>query len=390
MLLIMKKSKILFIFFLFLGSINSQSVNTAEFDSLVFKGINEIYGIRFSEADETFSIVREKFPSHPAGYFFDAMIYWWKILLDMNNEEHDDIFFEKLEYVIDLCDDILDENENNIDALFFKGGSLGFRGRLLSVREKWFNAALDGKDALPLVFNAYDLDSTNMDVQLGFGIYNYYADVIPERYPFVKPVMFFFPKGDREKGLKQLELCANEGKYAKIESNYFLMTLYYMYEEDYKKAHLFNERLLEWFPDNPVFERYKGRILIKRFGYSQASDVFRDIYNKGKSNKPGYNNNTMREASYYIGYDEYTNGAIEEALKYFDECISYSKLLNEEETSGFLINSMITKARILSDNGMKKEALSIFEQVLDLRDYNGSHDRAEDEIDQIKNYLKSN
>lgn len=390
MLFCMKISRLFTVLIFLFTSVFAQQQNSAKFDSLVFKGIDEIYGIQFNEAEKTFNKVIKNYPEHPAGYFFDAMIVWWKILLDLNNEKYDDIFIEKLDKVIDMCDDILDEDEDNLDAMFFKGGSLGFRGRLLSIREDWLNAALDGKDALPMVFKAYDLDSTNMDVQLGFGIYNYYADVIPEEYPFVKPVMIFFPQGDRKKGLQQLELCANKGKYAKIESNYFLMTLYYMYEEDYNKAQFFNERLLNWFPDNPVFERYKGRIMIKRFGYTKASEVFREIYKKGVEQKPGYNDNTMREASYYVGYDEYNKGNLDDALIYFDDCINYSKLLNEDEESGFLINAMIIKAGILRVKNLRREAISLLEEVLDLRDYNGSHERAEEEINLIKEELKSN
>ena len=117
--------------------------------------------MKFGEAEKTFSKVQKDFPKHPAGKFFDAMIVWWKIMIDQDNEEYDEMFEDKLENVIDFCDDLLDENEKNVDAIFFKGGSLGFRGRLYSIRQKWFDAALDGKEALPLVYEAYEIDPKN-------------------------------------------------------------------------------------------------------------------------------------------------------------------------------------------------------------------------------------
>ncbi|MCK7516648.1 MAG: hypothetical protein MZV64_02440 [Ignavibacteriales bacterium] len=93
----------------------------------------------------------------------------------------------------------------DVDALFFKGGSIGFRGRLRAFRESWLKAADDGREALPIVEQASILDPGNLDVQLGFGIYNYYADVIPNQYPLLKPhMMIFFPDGNREKGIEQL------------------------------------------------------------------------------------------------------------------------------------------------------------------------------------------
>ena len=142
----------------------------ARLDSLIHAGIYQIYGIEFPQAEKTFQIVQKDYPKNPAGKFFDAMIDWWRIMLDMDNEEYDDAMIDKLEDVIDMCDDILDENENDVNALFFKGGALGFRGRLYSVREEWLDAALDGKDAMPIVNHAYAVDPNNPDVQLGFGI----------------------------------------------------------------------------------------------------------------------------------------------------------------------------------------------------------------------------
>ena len=119
------------------------------------------------------------YPNHPAGRFFIAMIDWWKILLDLDVETYDEQFYQKIEDVIYNCEQILEKNPKNIDALFFKGGAIGFRGRLRAYSESWLKAADDGREALPIVEQASLSDPNNVDVQLGFGIYNYYAEVIP-------------------------------------------------------------------------------------------------------------------------------------------------------------------------------------------------------------------
>ncbi len=175
------------------------------YDSLVTAGINQIYSIKFTEAEKTFQLLKKEYPTHPASRFFFAMIDWWKIILSEEDEEKDDIFYEKIDETVDFCDEILDDDPENIDALFFKGGAIGFRGRLRVMRESWFKAANDGREALPLVDYAYELDPNNVDVKLGFGIYNYLAAVIPEKYPVVKPVMIFFPSGDKELGYKTIK-----------------------------------------------------------------------------------------------------------------------------------------------------------------------------------------
>ncbi|MDX1700503.1 MAG: hypothetical protein R3250_07800, partial [Melioribacteraceae bacterium] len=214
----------IYFFLTFSSLITASQFNSEHFDSLLYSGINQIYNIKFEEAEKTFEIVEKKFPKHPAGKFFQTMILWWKITLDRENEDYDEEFEEKIEEIIDFCDELLDENDENVDAIFFKGGALGFRGRLYALRKAWFDAALDGKDALPLVYEAFEIDSTNEDVKLGFGIYNYYAAAIPEKYPFVQPAMIFFPAGDKEKGIRQLETAALKAKYAAVESEFFLLT----------------------------------------------------------------------------------------------------------------------------------------------------------------------
>lgn len=356
------------------------------FDSLVTSGINQIYNIEFENADSTFTKLEKEFPKHPAGKFFKAMIIWWKITLDPDNENYDELFEDKLEEVIDFCDELLDEDEKNVDAIFFKGGSLGFRGRLYAYRKDWFDAALDGKDALPLVYEAYEIDPTNEDVKLGFGIYNYYAEAIPEKYPFIKPAMIFFPSGNKKLGIKQLKTAAKKAKYAAIEAKFFLMTLYYQFEEDYGKALVYAEELTEAFPNNPTFEKYHGRIYIKKGNYNRATPIFQDIKDKYNAGLLGYSKLLLREANYYIGVHNMNRGKIDAAENNFNDCLNLSKELDKQrdEESGFMINSLIYLAKVYDKRGDVKKAKVIYKNLLDMRDYGNSHNKAEKYLDAHK------
>ncbi|MBK9229172.1 MAG: hypothetical protein IPL67_19460 [Ignavibacteria bacterium] len=62
------------------------------------------------------------------------------------------------------------------------------------MRENWFGAAEDGKEALNLLQEAYNLNPLNKDVIFGVGIYNYFAEYVPEVYPVVKPPMLIFQR----------------------------------------------------------------------------------------------------------------------------------------------------------------------------------------------------
>jgi tetratricopeptide (TPR) repeat protein len=368
----------------FVIPVDSRPQNT-DFDSVVAKGINQIYSIQFEEAEKTFRSLIADHPNHPAGRFFLAMVGWWRILLDTDNEEYDEIFFQKIEDVIYFCDEILEKDPDNVDALFFKGGAIGFRGRLRVLRESWLKAADDGREALPIVEHAAKLDPANVDVQLGFGIYNYFASVIPDEYPIIKPLMIFFPDGDKERGIRQLKDAAENGKYTKHEARYFLMTLYSNYEKDNVSAGFYSDQLNKSFPDNSVFERWKGRIAVKRGEWRVADSVFKKILNKADLNVTGYNNSKVkREAFYYIAYKFNNQGEYDSAFVYFKKCIDDSKKVDIDEESGFLVNATLYSGVIKDVQGDYEKAKEYYEEVLDMREYANSHTLAELYLDKIE------
>ena len=371
---------LILIIFLFVSEIKAQD---AKFDSLVTSGIKQIYNIKFPEAEKTFRKLIADYPNHPSGRFFLAMIDWWKILLDLDSEERDEIFFQKLEDVIFQCDELLKKNSQNVDALFFKGGAIGFRGRLRANRDSWLKAADDGREALPIVEHAANLDPNNVDVQLGFGIYNYYAAVIPEEYPMIKPLMLFFPSGDKEKGIEQLNNTAFKGKYAKYEAQYFLMTLYYSNENNPYKAEEYADMLIKEFPDNPVFQRWKGRIAAKKGDYFTASLVFQNVIDKDKSGYAGYSvPKTKREADYYVAFQYFNTNKLDSSMIYFSDCAKISKQIDEEdEESGFQVNAVLYMGMI-NDLWNKREAAILnYKKVLDMNEYANSHKLAEGYIE---------
>jgi tetratricopeptide (TPR) repeat protein len=373
--------KTLHIFFFLILSffdIAAQNYNWARHDSLVKAGVNQIYGIEFEKAEKTFSIIETEFPAHPSGKFFKAMITWWRILLNLDDESMDERFYKQLDLVIEMCDEILDKNPRNSDAMFFKGGSLGFRGRLYAIRESWFKSALDGKDGLALVFKAYEADPKNVDIQLGFGIYHYYADVIPRKYPAVKPFMIFFPKGDKVKGLRELENVAWNGRYARIEARYLLLTLNFQFEENFDETLRWAQYLLHDYPNNPLFQKYYALVFTKRNDYSAAAKIFRDVYNKCLKEMPGYNDHFKREATYYIGNDFMIRNIPDSASVYFEKSEALSRKIDGENESAWLINNVLFLGMLYDQLGKRDLAVKYYNESLKLRDRNNSHAQAEE------------
>ena len=361
----------------------SQWLTDQGFDLHTQQGIDHVYNLEFDEAKKEFEYLISIYPNHPAGYFFLAMVDWWKISLDFDDESLDDGFLAKLDVVIEKCDSILDNHPDDVTALFFKGGALGFRGRLHANRGSWIKAANDGRLALPIVRHAFSIAPDNYDILLGMGIYNYYAEAIPEQYPIVKPLMLFFPSGDKKKGIEQLTAAAEKAKYASVEADYFLLQLNYTHERQYDKALDIALKLIARYPKNVVFHRYVGRCYISLGKWENAHEVFREILSRCEGTgggMTGYTDSSKREALYYLGVYAMNTGKYEESLQQFIRCDEVSKALDKNGESGFMVMANL-RIGFIYDIQLKRDlAVAQYNKVLAMKKFENSYDQAEQYI----------
>jgi tetratricopeptide (TPR) repeat protein len=350
-------------------------------DSLIRLGAGYIYNVEFDKARECFNEVIQRYPDHPAGYFLDAMIEWWKILLYRDTQEFDDAFLIKIEKVIDVSQAILDQNEVDIKGLFFKGGALGFRARYWALRESWIRAASDGHEAFGILMECWKTAPGNHDIMLGTGIYNYFAEAIPEKYPYLQPLLTFLPPGDKEMGIKQLQACSRHALYSGVEAEVVLMQVYYTFEKNHQKAMEMAEYLTEKYPRNPYFQRYLGRTYVINGLADDWEKVWRNILNNYIAKESGYDVMSAREALYYIGMALMRKSNYDMALKYFKKCDEACRVI-DDEPSGFQVQANLYIGKIYDKMKKRDLAKKQYERILDWDDYNGSHSQA-------KRYLKN-
>ncbi|MBR9976459.1 MAG: hypothetical protein KFH87_00085 [Bacteroidetes bacterium] len=354
---------------------SGQWIEDANIETLIRKGIHDTYNMKFESADESFREVARAYPEHPTGEFFLAMVEWWRILIDLDDESRDKRFVSMLDNVIDLCDKRLKRNSNDMAGLFFKGGAIGFKGRLLASRKSWVKAATTGRDALPVVMDAAEIAPRNADLAFGTGIYDYYAAVLPDRYPVLKPLMLFLPTGDKELGIKALKHAAENGRYANYEAMYFLLQVYYSMENKPSSALTYARKLQETFPENPVFHRYLGRTYIKLGNWERAARVFADISGRVAAGKRGYSANMQREAEYYLGYNAMLTRNFNDAMKHLVECDRLSRSL-DDEPSGFMIMANLRMGQVHDLMKQRNYAVRQYDKVLRMPDFKRSRDLA--------------
>jgi tetratricopeptide (TPR) repeat protein len=346
--------------------------NEPAFDLAAKRGIDHVYNLEFEEAEKDFSELIRMQPGHPAGHFFLAMVDWWRILIDLDDESRDRKFYDDLDRVVDICDSLLDRDPNDVTAIFFKGGSLGFQGRLRFHRNDYLAAVNAARKALPLVQTASSLDPHNYDILLGTGIYNYYADVIPTEYPYVKPLLLFVPAGDKKKGIAQLSEASEKGMYASTEAVYFLMQIYFYYEREFDKALNLAQKLTSRYPNNMLFQRYLGRSYVLLSNWAKADEVFSDIVSRCKRKARGFTMQVEREGEYYLGQTSMNTSHLEDALVHFYRCDELSRSLDRPEPSPFMVMTNLKIGNIYDLQGKRDLAVLQYNKVLGMKDFKDS------------------
>lgn len=356
---------------------SSMTFTMRSYDARVQQGIDLIYNLRFEEADSHFDSIINSDPANPLGYFFRAMVVWWRVLINLDDQSHDQDFFDRLEDCIKVCDARLDHDKNDFDAILFKGGAIGFRGRLRGDRKQMLKAARDGLRSLPLLKQSRELEPTNKDILFGQGIYNYFREVIPQKYPIVRAVTWTLDDGDREVGLRQLEEVANEGRYARAEAKYFLAQIYRLFEEDEVKALPYLEDLRIQYPKNSIFHRFTARTYVALGRWQKALPLLRQVVTRSKSGLRGYHLPARIEALYYQGRYAFLHNKLNEAENYFANVDSLSHGLGmrpkDQEVRGYVALANLYLGMALDHEGRREEAIKSYQRVRALPKYGASH-----------------
>lgn len=339
------------------------------------KGLDHLYNMEFEEARHMFELIDSRHPNHPVGPFLLALNTWWEILIDLSDESHDAEFYAAMDEVINRSDRLLKRDSKNFDAMFFKGAALGFRGRLRSNRGDWFRSAKDGVRAMDYVLGIAERQPDNADFAFGEGIYDYYAAAIPDKYPYVKPVMIFFPNGNKERGIRKLERTANHGMFINTEAAYFLLQIYYLFEQDYEKSRHYVTWLRERHPKNAFFHTFEGRVYAKWGRWERVEPIFTDVLNRYKDRQVGYNAAAAEQALYFLARTEMVYGQYAEALEYLSSLRALSARNNDE--SYFEVLGRLREGMALDATGQRSRAINAYQEVLAMKDWSGAHDRAQ-------------
>ncbi|MBX7125780.1 MAG: tol-pal system protein YbgF [Cyclobacteriaceae bacterium] len=329
------------------------------------QALNDLYNFRFDKAEKQFGWFKQKYRWHPLPYFLLGLSEWWKILPDPKNTQYDDTFFAYMDSSILVAENLYKKHpEYRIEAAFFLAASYGFKGRLYADedRKNWRKAAAVGKTALEYLEICKTQNNLSPELLFGDALYNYFSVWVPDNYPVLKPVMWFFPKGDKALGLKQLKEVSYNAFYTRTEAMVWLMRICNSYENDQQRALQLSEYLHQTYPDNPYFHRYYARMLYSRGMIPETEQQSLQILQRLDSGRFGYEATSGRYAAFYLGQLNEWRKKFEDSKKYYRLSMQYAEQNNSQE-SGYYLYSMIALGEIAEKQGNKAEARKYFKEV---------------------------
>ena len=328
------------------------------------QGLNDMYNFKFSKAENQFRYLKSKYSWHPLPYFLLGLNEWWKIMPNLKDTSHDEVFLDYMDTVIFISERLYEKPEYKIEAAFFLSAANGFKGRLYSDenRKNWRKATSVGKEALDYLKVSKGKPNLSPELLFGDALYNYFSHWIPENYPILKPVMLLFPKGDKELGIEQLEEVSFNAFYTRTEAMVWLMRILHNYENDPKRAFYIGEYLHDTYPDNPYFHRYYARLLYSSGRYTEAINESKQILSRIDSTMIGYEATSGRYAAFYLGHIHQMRRKYPEAKDYYAKTIEFAEEIGATET-GYYFYSILNTGDILSKEGDKEGAREKYKKV---------------------------
>jgi hypothetical protein len=291
--------------------VNAQILQDTTSLNLIKKGIDSIYNMNFSYANKIYGEISQLYPDHPVAVLFKGIMTYWENYPLLPSSANRVSFEEKMRKCMELCEKA-DKHSYEPEYLL---ADLCSRGLLLS-----FYANNDLSDAVfPLATSTYkylkksfDYTSVYPDFFFFAGLYNYYREVYVQVHPVYKPLTIFFRKGNKIKGLEELQTASRNSILLRAESCSELSYIYISHENNFQQALSFNRYLHDLYPVNPEYlaEYIKNLLLMKKYNEAERLIMSSDnhISNsffqaqlfvlKGILQEKKYNNNSLAQEYY--------------------------------------------------------------------------------------------
>ncbi len=281
---------------------------TAAVQQQVLTGIDAMYDMRFDDARTIFDALVKQQPDDPTGYYFRASIHLWKYLFDKNDDELRR-FISESDRMIEVAEEAVDKDPRNSLARTYIGAIYGYRAMANIQAENFLKASWDARNCYNYLSETLEQDPNQYEAYLGMGIFNFLIGALPEASRTVMNLAGI--SGNKEKGLKQLQIAAEKAQYARNDARMVLGLLHVYYRGDYSTGLGYLKGLLAKYPNNIPLLYALGNIEAQLKKMDNAIGYYKKVLTLSNTNFRQftvYSNFRMGEA--YFRLNDFNNSRL--------------------------------------------------------------------------------
>ena len=358
----------LFSFFIFNISINPQS----KLKNRVSIGLTALYNFNFKTANKTFDDIIKNDPENPSGYHYRSISSLW-FYLDGKSEHDLDNFYAYTDTAIEKAEIILDKDSSDVFILYILGSVYANRTFAFTRDENYFDAVFAASKFHSYFNDLLNIDSLYYDAYMGKGLYNFAISQAPQTWNWALSLSGM--TGDKQAGLKYLEIAAKKGQLSKIDAKFYLSQIYSEFLLKYNEAKIILDDLNASFPQNLLFRYSLANFYLKKIDLVNALRIYKKVLSSPDTNFIQLKNH----AGLSLGDILYSQGNYEDARKYY---LSFLELSIDDHFKGITALKMGLSYLFQGDS---ISALLYFDKTSE-----GKNDLDEDAFAKIKGeqYLK--
>ena len=297
----------------------SRKESVSGMNELINTGLEDIYNLKFEEAKKIFKRVQTEYPKNIEGYFFESLIYFHSAAASRDEAQYEK-FMDVSSDVIIRCEDMLDENENDLDALYYKGQSHSYRSLLmLALNKSLISAASNGNSGYRLLSEVIERNPSYYDAYMGLGLYRIAIEFVPDKFQWLLSIIGF--EGNLKEGIRMLETAVNRGRFTQVDAKVYLSIFSIKEsEEENGETKAMLRSLTERYPESPFFS------LIYASALQQTGEMDESIRYTEKAlalNKHSLQNEIKKGAFIVLGNAYFRKNDFPKAIANFEEHLKY-------------------------------------------------------------------
>ena len=304
------------------ADVEAATIQINQFHSYLKQGIDKAFNLETSSANALLKKALELEPENPAGYAYLAILHLfsYEMSYDLESRKKDQ------EAILRYVSEALSRGEkrvetNSKDSEAYLAMALAKIAKVnLAVHEKrYLVMAQETSNIWNYLDKARGAEPNNFDIYFLMGLLHYHIDHLPGLTRFASSLLI--TSGDRQKGLKEIELAAQKGDLLQTMAQTELQSVYLIFEKQPARALPVIMKLREKFPNNYnfLFAQANAFAELRRFG--EAFALARGIDNNIKAAKPPYVPQLEPRYNQLMGRIFFNQGEYDKATEYFQKAL---------------------------------------------------------------------